>query len=66
MMLSIELRARIRRAVERAHERELNFQRVLPVMNCRRDVHPKPRIRVRANSYRWMLPDASELPMPLK
>lgn len=58
-MLSEELKVRIQAARERAHDRELNFKRMLPAMRCRCEGSSKPRIRVKAASYRWGVPETS-------
>jgi hypothetical protein len=60
-MLSEELRARIRAAVDRSRDRELNFQRVLPVVRCCCQKPVKPRIRVKATSHHGTFAVNSEI-----
>ncbi len=60
-MLSEELRARVRAAVDRSRDRELNFQRVLPVIHCCCQKPAKPRIRVKATSHRRTFSVNSEI-----
>jgi len=59
-MLSDELNARVRAALERSRDRELNFQRMLPMTHCCCGKNFKPRIRIKAISQRRSLPVTSE------
>lgn len=61
-MLSEELKSLVRQAVNRARDRELNFQRVLLSVPGNVAFTSKPRIRVKAASHRWTLPSSSEAP----
>lgn len=52
-MLSTELMQRVTALAEKYRQRELDFLEMLATIDHHKRGQPKPRIRVKAISYRW-------------
>lgn len=58
-MLSDDLKARVAAIVEKYRQQEVDFLEMIGKIDNGRPRQPESRIRVRAISYRWSLPDSS-------
>lgn len=58
-MISAELRERVRALAEKYRQRELDFLDMLGRIDHHKPTPSKPRVRVKAISYRWSLPVTS-------